>query len=192
MRRIHLTASVLLLAWSSMALAGSGDRWLHIRVIDHGPGGEKVRVNVPLAMAEKILPMIDADDLHDGHLRINGHGDLDARDLREMWSAIREGKDGVYVTVEGEDEDVRVAREGAYMMIKVDEHGRHGDKVDVRIPLTVVDALLSGDGDELDFGAAIRALSDHGDGELVSVVDDDSHVRIWVDADQAGKEKGDD
>jgi hypothetical protein len=45
-----------------------------------------------------------------------------------------------------------------------------------------VDALLSGNEDELDIQAAINALVQEGEGELVTVTSDDENVRIWVDS----------
>jgi hypothetical protein len=50
------------------------------------------------------------------------------------------------------------------------------------MPLTVVDALLSSGGNELDLVAALRALGAQGDTELVSVKDEKSTVRIWLDS----------
>ena len=56
-----------------------------------------------------------------------------------------------------------------------------GADVNVQIPSSVVDALLSGEGEELNFRAAIEALAAEGEGELVTVNDDDDRVRVWVD-----------
>jgi hypothetical protein len=58
-----------------------------------------------------------------------------------------------------------------------------GQKVDVTIPMKVVDALFATTKDnELDVAAAIRALSDAGDAVLVTVQDATEHVRIWIDS----------
>ena len=40
------------------ALALPADRWMHIRVIESGPDGDRVRVNIPLSLAEAVLPTI--------------------------------------------------------------------------------------------------------------------------------------
>jgi hypothetical protein len=71
------------------------------------------------------------------------------------------------------------------MLIKVRDEGGGRDraeKVDVKMPLSVVEALLSSGKDELDIGAAVRALRAHGDTELVTVTDNDETVHIWVDS----------
>ncbi|MFQ5350085.1 MAG: hypothetical protein ACE5EG_06560, partial [Thermoanaerobaculia bacterium] len=74
---------------------------------------------------------------------------------------------------------VRVWKEGGYLMVSVIEDG--GENVEVRVPGRVVDALLSGEGDELDLLAALEALVDEGEGQLVQVTGDDENVRVWVD-----------
>ena len=55
-------------------------------------------------------------------------------------------------------------------------------KVEVKVPMKVVDALLSAGKDELDIVAALHALSSYGDTELVSVKDYDNTVRVWIDS----------
>jgi hypothetical protein len=46
----------------------------------------------------------------------------------------------------------------------------------------VVAALLSGGKDELDLVAALQALGDHPDTELVTVEDGENTVRVWLDS----------
>jgi hypothetical protein len=189
MFRRLLMSGLLVAATAAVALAAPGDRYLHVRVVEQGPDGESVRVNVPLLLAEKILPLVDDHDLKGGRIRIND-GDMDAARLRAIWAAVREAPDGEFVTVESRRESVRVARAKDHLLIKVDERDDGGEDVEISLPVTVVDALLSGEGDELNLVAALRALGDHGEGELVSVKSDDSHVRIWVDAIQSGDNGG--
>jgi hypothetical protein len=177
------------------------DQWIHVRVISKDEGGETVRVNVPVEMAVKVLPAINHEPLHDGKVRIEcGH--LHDVDLRAILEAVRSSKDGEYVTVQGEEDDVRVAKNAGYLYIHVTEknhdhtgkhvkdgenkesakgHGKQS-KVEIKVPMKVVDAMLSGGKDELDVVAGLRALSANGDTELVSVKDDENSVRIWIDS----------
>ncbi|MGB2665955.1 MAG: hypothetical protein WAK48_18270, partial [Candidatus Acidiferrum sp.] len=55
-------------------------------------------------------------------------------------------------------------------------------KVEVKVPMKVVDALFSAGKDELDVVAALRVLSSNGDTELVSVKDDQETVHVWIDS----------
>lgn len=158
------------------------DRWLHVRVISSDAKGETVRVNVPLELAEKVLPAINHDRLHGGKVKIDcAH--FDDVDLRAMVEAIRTAKDGEYVTVQGNDNDVRVAKQDNHLIVHVLDKGKSKkSQVEIKVPMKVIDALFSAGKDELDLVAALHALSGQGDTELVSVKGDDNTVRVWLDS----------
>lgn len=162
--------------------AAKQDRWLHVRVENPESKDETVRINVPLELAEKILPTIDRDRLHSGKVKVD-RLDCHGVDLHALLDAVRSSKDGEFVTVQSKDSDVRVAKQGSYFFVHVldREHSRRS-RVEVKVPMKVVDALLSGDKDELDLVAGLRALSAQGDTELVSVKDEENTVRIWLDS----------
>jgi hypothetical protein len=170
--------------------SSTSDRWLHVRVVSTDSKNETVRVNVPLDMAEKVLPAINKDRLHNGKVRFND-SDMNGVDLKTILEAVHTAKDGEFVTVQSNDSDVRVAKQNGYMLVHVteknsasDKNAKSGEKsrVDVKIPMKVVDALFSAGKDELDIVAALKALSAHGDTELVSVKSDDNTVRVWLDS----------
>jgi hypothetical protein len=197
-----MTALVVSAGIATAAQSKSGstaDRWLHVRVVDDGKDGDKgetVRVNVPLALAEAILPAIKVDRLTNGKVRIDHHHKIEEIDLRAIYDAVRNSPDGEFVTVQSTRENVRVAKQGGYLLVNVTENERparstkEGEKVsaraekkvDVKVPISVVEALLSGGTNELDILAAVRALARHGDHELVSVRDGRQTVRVWVDS----------
>lgn len=159
-----------------------GERWLHVRVICTDGKGDTVRVNVPLELAEKVLPAVNHDRLHNGKVKID-NSDINDVDLRTIMEAIRSAKDGEYVTVQGNDNDVRVAKEGNHLIVHVvDKEGSKKSQVEVKVPMKVVEALLSAGKDELDLVAALHALGSQGDVELVSVKDSENTVRVWLDS----------
>jgi hypothetical protein len=159
-----------------------GERWLHVRVICTDGKGDTVRVNVPLELAEKVLPAVNHDRLHNGKVRID-NSDINDVDLRALMEAIRSAKDGEYVTVQGNDNDVRVAKEGNHLIVHVVEKGgSKKSQVEVKVPMKVVEALLSAGKDELDLVAALHALGTQGDVELVSVKDSENTVKVWMDS----------
>jgi len=178
------------LAQSTVAPASSSqsttsapkDRWLHVRVISSDAKGETVRVNIPLELAEKVLPAINKDRLHGGRVKIdNAH--MDDVDLRALVEAIRTTKDGEFVTVQSNDCDVRVAKQANHLIIHVlDKENSKKSEVEVKVPMKVIDALFSAGKDELDLVAALHALSAQGDTELVSVKDHENTVRVWLDS----------
>ena len=176
------------------ALAWPADRWIHIRVIESGPDGDRVRVNIPLSLAEAVLPTIRADKFSDGKIKVEDHA-FDQVDVRAILEAVRKTGDNQFVTVQSKDQNVEVAKSGEFLLIKVHENDQHGAKkgeaakegntVDIKVPFKVANALLSGPHDELNVLAAVRALDEFGNLELVTVKDDHDDVRIWVDSNNA-------
>ena len=171
------------------------EQWIHVRVESTEDKGETVRVNVPVEMAEKVLPAINKDRLHNGKVHIDS-AHLDDVDLRTLLDAVRTSKDGEYVTVQSRENDVRVAKSNGYLYVYVTEkpaakkaakgetakpNSAKESKVEVKVPMKVVDALFSAGKDELDVVAALRALSANGDTELVNVKDSENTVHIWID-----------
>jgi hypothetical protein len=166
------------------------ERYLHVRV-DGGEKGESVNVNVPLSMAVKVLPTINRGDLHNGRVTIN-HADINDVDVRAILDAVRTAPDNEFVTVKSREQDVRVAKSNGNLMIHVrdssDGAGKGGQKVDVTVPMKVVDALFStAKKDELDIAAAVQALGEAGETVLVSVQDAEQNVRIWIDSKSAAE-----
>lgn len=189
MKRLLASVGILVLATGAVLAAQPvpEERWLHIRVEEGkgGKDGETVRVNVPLTLAEKVLPAIQVDRFQGGKVRLDD-GELQEVDLKVILQAVRDTRDGEFVTVEGKD-NVRVAKEKGHLLVKVQEDNGAGAKVDVRVPMAVVEALLSGEKNELDVAAAVRALARHGEELLVTVTDDETHVRIWIDSENVSK-----
>ena len=204
---VVVAGALLLMPLAGQAqTAVGGDRWLHVRVVSTDAKGESVCVNVPLELAEKVLPAINKNELHGGKVTIDKF-DGNGVDFRAVLEAVKSSKDGEFVTVSGKDgEDVRVAKQSGFLVVHVTDasghlhhhHLKDGEKkddavgkeaakasvshVEVKIPLSVVGALLSAGKDEIDLVAGLRALSTQGDTELVSVKDEENTVRVWVDS----------
>ena len=187
MRRRTRIAMVLcllaagLMSFVTPATAAPAERYLHVNVQDPTKGGS-VNINVPLSMAEKILPAINNHDLHDGKVSIH-NAEMNGVDVGALLDAVRTAPDNEFVTVKDKDSDVRVAKSNGNIIVHVTDKKDREQKVDVTVPLKVVDALFStAKNDELDVAAALRALSDAGDVLLVTVHDSSQKVRVWVDS----------
>jgi hypothetical protein len=121
------------------------------------------------------------------------HG-LKMTDIRKAWKALAEVGDAEFVTVESDDENVRVMRKGDLVQVFVDHRAKPGkdgkaeakggEEVRVEVPVSLVDALLSGEGEEPNIQAALAELQKRR-GDIVRVKDDDSNVRIWIDEQNA-------
>ncbi|MGH9381165.1 MAG: hypothetical protein ACRD2Z_11205 [Thermoanaerobaculia bacterium] len=158
------------------------DRWLHVRVTEQANGGATVELNLPIELVHKAVPLFEGASA-EARLDFDEHG-FDSRDLKELLRELTVSPDAEYVKIHDGGDEVRVVRAGRLMLVRVHEHGGSLAQVEARIPLRVVEALASGEGDSLNIRAALDALAQEQDGELVTIVDDDgaTHVRMWIDS----------
>ncbi|MFN8009348.1 MAG: hypothetical protein U0V70_20430 [Terriglobia bacterium] len=157
------------------------DPWLHVEVKESKDDPEIVKLNLPFSMVDVALKIAQDKKLtkfNGGKLPLNS-AELSVPDIKKLWTEFKKAGNADFVTVEKKTESVRIARDGNYLLIKVSEQKQQ--KVDIRVPIEVVDALLSAPGEELDIKAALVAMQQKGSGEILSVIDKDSTVRIWVD-----------
>src|SRR5713101_2644749 len=122
-RLFSVAALVLLTAAAGLspiasAQATQTERWLHVRVDNQVAKGEMVRINLPLSLAEKVLPAINKDRLHDGRITIH-EADVNAVNLRALLDALRMTRDGEFVTVQGTSGDVCVVKKAGYLLVHV-------------------------------------------------------------------------
>ncbi len=186
-RRRMILLAVALLVLPAGTAAASG-RWIHLAV-DEGGGGARVRVNLPLALVERVAEMVPPEARGRSRLVI-GDEEVTARELRAIWRSLERGRNVRRIEVADPDETVYAWRHGNLLHLRVRDRPYHepwrAEDVHVTLPAPVVEALLSGPEDELDLRAAIRALARQGEGELVTAAGDDETVRIWVDGSAHG------
>ena len=197
-----LIAPAAVLARDDKDAAASGP-WIHVEVREANADQAIVNVNVPFALADAALESFN-DQIgthiqfgrhgHREHVESGehaegvspgdslGHPELSVADLRRMWKAMRDAGEAEFVTVKEGDESVRIRREGDLVRVDVDGK-KDGEKVRIRVPVTVLDALLSGEGDELNVRAAVNELKTMKNGEVVRVEDGGDLVRVWIDQD---------
>ncbi|HTM37309.1 MAG TPA: hypothetical protein VL156_11215 [Terriglobales bacterium] len=178
------TSKVVLLV--AMVVAGtalwaaSPERYLHIKV-NNPKTQELVRVNVPLSLAEQVVPAINHGDLKNGKIHV-GNFNADDINLRALLQAVKSAPEGEFVSVQRPDEEVHVAKERGQLVAHVRDKGGK-ERVDVTIPWEVAQALISETTDnQLNLSAAIKALQNIGDMTLVTVAGEDESVRIWIDS----------
>jgi hypothetical protein len=183
-------AGLLALAavYAPRTLAQAPVAWLHVRV-EEAKDSSKVSVNLPLSVVEAVLKSSPEFLERHGHIHIGDDHGLKLADLRRVWKELAAVGDAELVSVESDEQNVKVMRKGDLVLVFVDQKakvGKDGEKrtgaatVRVEVPTSLVDALLSGDGDEANIQAAIAELKKRR-GDIVRVQDDDSHVRVWID-----------
>lgn len=184
MLRRLLTIGTLALLTSPLALAGN--LWLHVHVDEGGDGGERVRMNLPMSVIEQVIPLINNEHIQNGKISVADVAEQDI-DLAALWAVVRDAEDGEFVTVQNRSEHVRVAKSEGMMLVQVDGSDEGTARVRVTIPLAVVDALMKAGENEFDLVAAIAELKTFR-GDLVTVEEADSRVRIWIDDQQEGQQ----
>ncbi|PNB40612.1 hypothetical protein C1X73_36625, partial [Pseudomonas sp. FW305-130] len=75
--------------------------------------------NVPIEMAAKVIPAIHDERLHEGKVRIDSAKMNKDVDLRALLDAVRSSRDGEYVTVQSQENNVRVAKSAGYLYVHV-------------------------------------------------------------------------
>jgi acetylornithine deacetylase/succinyl-diaminopimelate desuccinylase-like protein len=152
--------------------------WIHIHVRDAQEG--RVSINLPISVVEKMANVIPADTRGNGRLRLNDE-EVTVAKLREIWAELRKNPEATFITVDEADSKVRVAKKGGNLIVRAQDKNGREEEVEMNIPGSVVDALLSAPGEQLNVGAALKALARHGQGEIVTVTGDGETVRIWID-----------
>lgn len=180
---------VLVVAAAAIVCLGTGfvvaqdepRAWIHVEITGDGEDADTINVNLPLSAAKALLAMVPDDVISDGQLRLEEQGvPFSVSALRDVWQELMKVDDTEFVTIEQENETVRVARAGDNVEVRIEERDDGNETVDVVLPIAVVDALLSGDNDKLNVSAAIDQLSLLR-GDIVRVNQVDRQIRVWID-----------
>lgn len=164
------------------AQGGAAATWLHVRVEDGT--ASKVSVNLPMSVVEAALSVAPETVVREGRLQIGRHKGVSVGDMRKMWAELKSAGDTEIVSVEDKDETVKISRKGDLVQVRVERPGSdEGVRVDV--PVSLVDAVLAGEGDTLDVKALVKELSKRR-GDVVHVNEKDNKVRIWIDESSSG------
>jgi hypothetical protein len=182
---VGLVALVVLPALA--AHAENGTPWIHVRV-EEPEKSTKVSVNLPLSVVEVALEAAPDIIESEGKFNIGEDTKLEIEAARKIWAELKTVGDAELVSVESDEENVKVMRRGDLVQVFVDSMGKEGEageEVRVEVPVALVDAVLSGEGDEINIKAAIAELQNQR-GNIVSVREKKgTTVRIWIDEQNA-------
>lgn len=179
---LFVLALIIAIPAAQPTIAAPADRFIHVQVQEAKKNGADVNVNLPLQVAEQVLPTIDRGPLHNGRITIPQNA-LQGIDVRTLLNSIRTAPDGDYVTVKDGQQNVNVTKSKGNLIVHVtDAKQRNPQNVEVTVPLSVVDALFAdAKTDEINLLAALNALDKAGDSLVVNVQDASDHVRVWID-----------
>ena len=140
-------------------------------------------INLPLSLVQVVADIAEQEIRSESsHIDLGGleDHDISIADIRRAWRELADAGDAEFVTVEEDNEMVRVSRAGDTILIEFEDNDG-SDSGRVEVPVSVVDALLSGDGEELNIRAALDQLIATTAGEIVLVETDDTTIRIWIE-----------
>jgi hypothetical protein len=179
-KNVFLAGAILCLT-SAALMAATSERWIHVRVENVKGVSGNFSVNLPIEMASAALSSIPADS-HAGRFHLQAS--VNGTDLRALLDAVRNSPDNVFVTMERRDKEVSVAKAGRSLLIKIADKPdvpNHFDKtVAIKVPVSVVRAMLANNSDDLDLGAGIRALAREGEVDM-TMNNEKQTVRVWTD-----------
>src|SRR5277367_4412563 len=124
-----------LVATAGSAIASPPERYLHVRVEDSAKG-ENVNVNVPLSMAETVLPAVNKGPVHNGRITIPS-AQMNGIDVHAIMVAVRNAPDGEFVTVKEKNQDVKVSKMNGNIVVHVRDGKKADETVDATIPMKV-------------------------------------------------------
>jgi hypothetical protein len=166
---------------TTVLMGAQAQRWIHVQVQNVKGVSGNVSVNLPIEMASAALSSIPTEH-HQGKFHIEGS--VNGTDLRAVLNAVRSSPDNVFVTLDRRDKVISVAKSGRSLLIRIadkPDFTRQFDKrVAIKVPVSVVRAMLGNNSEEIDIGAGIRALTREGEVD-VTMNNEQQSVRVWTD-----------
>jgi hypothetical protein len=145
-----------------------------VDIREGGPGGTRLIVPVPLALASTALLFVDQKHERIRWPGLEQHRDAAIRLARELQRA----PDARFVEVESPGERVTVDKSGDILVVEVQDGDR---EVLVRVPIAALGELIERyDGESFQASDLLAAVRKAPPGECVRVHDGDDHVRVWI------------
>lgn len=179
--------AMLLAGGAAIAYAQESTPWLHIRVTEDGEDGARINVNLPVTLVQTFADLAEQEIERElsgrgSHVRVHmERHEVEIADIRRAWNELRNAGDAEFVEIEDGDEYIKISRAGDRVVIELDDRDGNDGRGRVEVPVSVVDALLEGEGETLNVRAAIDELIAVSSGEIAFVEDGGTTVRIWIE-----------
>jgi hypothetical protein len=178
-RRVFTLVAIAALLAAPVAYGAEETRWVNVHVTENS-SNTNVEVHLPLNLVLTVLRNVDVENFHGGHVDLELDDDMDIN-FPEIMQAIKDAPDGKFVTVTSDEADVNVHKEGGTIYIDVNQKEDEMAKVQVTVPVEMMDALTFGEENTLDVAALLEAFDNLPDGELVRVTSNEANVRVWIE-----------
>jgi hypothetical protein len=177
-RNLITLVALLALVVAPAAFAQDSTRWINVHVTENS-SGTNVEVHLPMNLVLTVLRNVDVENFHGGKVDLE-LDDVDV-DWREIMKAVKEAPDGKFVTVTSDEADVNVRKEGGTLYVNVDQKEDEMAKVEVTMPMEMMDALTLAEDKTIDVAALLQSFEKLPNGTLVKVTSDDANVRVWIE-----------
>ena len=170
-------AAMVVVPLGAQEAAEETSSWLHVQVEGEGETGQ-FALNLPLRAVGAFVAMAPDEVVSsDGRLTVAEEHGVSVSEIRTMWRELMAAGDSEFAAVQRDDRTIRIARAGDQIEVAVTSAD---ENIRIDLPVVVIDALLSGDGETLNLVAAIDQLGDLR-GDIVRVTEETRQIRIWVD-----------
>lgn len=176
-KKAGLTALALiaLTGWQA-AVAEAPTIWLNVEVNGADAAVPKVKINMPISLIEVVINSIDTTEVMQ-HLKTEK-----GIDLTVLWQNLRDADVDEFVSIDSEDAQVKVFKEGQNLRVTVKEAGFDEPNVQVRVPFTVMDFLIEGaTQNEFRLSQLVEQLRGNLPLVLLEANHDEENVKIWIE-----------
>lgn len=157
-----------------------GARFLRMQVEEsHGGRTESHTFSVPTFVVNGVLRGASVGRFH-REIDLEFHRDIPYETLKDAWAELGRSPEGTDVARTIDEDKVTFRKEGSVLVIRVEDQEEEGQRVVLRIPLSLAETAMS-ESRDLDADSIIAGLRALGKGDLVDVVSHDAHVRIWLE-----------
>jgi len=170
-------AALLVLTPFAAAAASTDEPLLMLRVDVSGKGSDipHVKVSLPLSLIDVVIDSVDinsiAKDVKSKH----------EIDIRKLWREIRNAKVDEFVTVEKDNNKVKVYKEGETFRVSVQEPDYDSPNVEIRIPFSVMDYLTEEHEGGLKLSDMVAGLKSTLPLTIVEAHHDGENVKVWIE-----------
>ena len=178
-RKVLVLVALAALLAAPTAFAGDETRWINVHVTENS-SNTNVEVHLPLNLVLTVLRNVDVENFHGGHVDLDLDEDMDIN-FPEIIAAVKDAPDGKFVTVTSDEADVNVHKQGGTLFVTVNQKEDEMAKVEVTVPLELMDALSFGEENTLDVAALLQSLDSLPNGDLVTVTSNEANVRVWIE-----------
>lgn len=181
-RTAGLALAALMTAAAGIQAAGAAQDdesdiiWMRVEITKEGNENPAVKVNLPLSLIEVVVDSIDKREfmaqIEKEHPKLN---------IPKLWRSIRRMDGEDFLTVETENEHIRVWKDQDLFRISVREEKADQANIQVKIPLAIMDYLFESRDGSFSFQDLVGELRGHLPLTLVTVDKDDERIRIWLE-----------